>query len=555
MFNFSLRNKLLLLALLPFLISTSLLIYVSYYFEQVKLKEEIVNFRTQLIDERKQHIKDATEIAAGIVYYQLSLKSLGNVNQALRDIRFGNTGYFYIYDYKGNNIVHGLKPEYEGQNKINLTDSRGTKILVGLIDAAQNGDGNYSYFYQKPGSDQQIEKIGFTMMLSNTDWILGTGVYIDDLDRIVDNYKVTATKQMRDKSIGILIITLILTTLTTLTIIFSAQRIVIPIKEMADNLNDIAKGAGDLTRRLSIKGEDELAQLGCSFNTFVEKLQYVIGDVASATGKMKLAAKNINDQTKSMSEKLINHNNETDQVVTAISQMSATASEVAQSTSLVADATLAATGDVTKAQECVDSSLAEVSSLMSQIDNVAINVKSLSEQSQQINSVLSVIGGIAEQTNLLALNAAIEAARAGEQGRGFAVVADEVRSLASRTQASTLEINEMLSRLHNLVSQTVKTMDDSQQSCIRSVDSSRAISDSLGSVTVAVSAINDMSSQIATAATEQSSVTEEINRNVFTIKEIVEDLLHSSKEANEISQTVYIEGSNLSTLVGQFKIL
>jgi len=154
----------------------------------------------------------------------------------------------------------------------------------------------------------------------------------------------------------------------------------------------------------------------------------------------------------------------------------------------------------------------------------------------------------------LALNAAIEAARAGEQGRGFAVVADEVRSLASRTQSSTLEINEMLSELHKLVSLAVKTMEESQQSCIRSVDSSRAISESLGSVTSAVTAINDMSTQIATAATEQSSVTEEINRNVFAIQEIVNELLHSSEDAARVSQTVSQEGTNLGKLVGQFKI-
>ncbi|MBE7213640.1 methyl-accepting chemotaxis protein [Shewanella benthica] len=554
MFNSSLRNKLLLFALLPFLVAILSLISVSYYFEQASLKKEVVTFRTQLINERKQQIKEATEIAAGIVTYQLSLKSLGNVNQALRNIRFGSAGYFYIYDSQGKNIVHGLKPEFEGENKIDLIDSRGTKILVGLLNAAKYGDGNYSYFYQKPGTSQQIEKIGFTMMLPNTDWMLGTGVYIDDIDKVVENYKITATKQMRDKSIGILIIAFILTGITAFLIIFAAQRIVVPIKNMADNLNDIAKGEGDLTRRLSIKGEDEIAQLGCSFNLFVEKLQFIIGDVASATGKMKLAALNINEQTKVMSGQLINHNNETDQVVTAINEMSATASEVAQNTSLVADATLAATSDVAKAQECVDRSLTEVSSLMLKIDNAASNVKSLSEQSKKINSVLSVIGSIAEQTNLLALNAAIEAARAGEQGRGFAVVADEVRNLASRTQACTLEINEMLSQLHSLVSQAVKNMDDSQRSCSRTVDSSRAISKSLGSVTSAVSSINDMSTQIATAATEQSSVTEEINRNVFAIKEIVNDLLHSSEDADKISQTVSQQGGTLSKLVGQFKI-
>ncbi|MEM6229123.1 methyl-accepting chemotaxis protein [Shewanella scandinavica] len=554
MSNFSLRNKLLLLSLFPLILTLCILMTVSYYVEQSALADEVTTFRTKLIGERKTQIKEATEIAAGIVQYQLSLKENGNVNQALRDIRFGSSGYFFIYDSQGKNLFHAVMPNLEGQNKIDMTDPRGTKIIVGLLDAAKRGDGNFSFYFQKPNTNEQIEKIGYSMMIPGTDWMLGTGAYIDDIDAVVEDYRATVTEQMIDKSYAILLIALLLAAMTAVVILATAQRMVAPIKNMADNLNDIAKGEGDLTKRLTVKGEDEIAQLGQSFNLFVDKLQTIIGDVANATAKVKTAANAIHDQTKVMSSQLISHNNETDQVVTAITEMSATASEVAQNTTQVAEATHAATGDVANAQRCVDASLEEISALMAQINNAAGSIQSLSEQSKKINNVLSVIGGIAEQTNLLALNAAIEAARAGEQGRGFAVVADEVRNLASRTQSSTLEINEMLSELHKLVALAVKTMEESQQSCVRSVDSSRAISESLGSVTSAVTAINDMSTQIATAATEQSSVTEEINRNVFAIQEIVNELLHSSEDAARVSQTVSQEGINLGKLVGQFKI-
>ena len=554
MSKLSLRNKLLLLSLFPLILALLVLMSVSYYVEQDALADEVVTFRSKLVGERKQQIKEATEIAAGIVNYQLSLKEQGNVNQALRDIRFGSAGYFFMYDSQGKNIFHALIPSLEGQNKMDMTDPRGTKIIVGLLDAAKRGDGSFSYYYQKPNTNEQIEKISYAMMIPGTDWMLGTGAYIDDIEAVVEDYRETVTEQMAEKSFAILLIALFLTGITGFIIMIAAHRMVVPIKNMADNLNDIAKGEGDLTKRLTVKGEDEIAQLGRSFNLFVDKLQHIIGDVATATAKVKTAANAIHAQTKVMSSQLVSHNNETDQVVTAITEMSSTANEVAKNTTQVAEATHAATGDVANAQRCVDASLEEIASLMSQINNAAGSIKSLSEQSQKINSVLSVIGGIAEQTNLLALNAAIEAARAGEQGRGFAVVADEVRNLASRTQASTLEINEMLSALHKLVTQAVKAMEESQQSCVRSVDSSRTISDSLGSVTSAVTAINDMSTQIAAAATEQSSVTEEINRNVYAIQEIVNELLHSSEDAARISMTVSEEGINLGKLVGQFKI-
>jgi len=552
--NMTLKNKLLLFALLPVALIFISLMVITYNIESNNLEQNIVSFQDKLIEDRKAVLKEEVEIAVQIVAYQLSLGERGDVKAALRQVRFGQAGYFFIYDEQGINIFHGATPVKEGSNLIGMTDPNGKKVIVGLLKAAKNGNGIFSYHNDKPGVSGLVEKISYGEMIPDTDWLIGTGAYVDDIDREVSVYRDITTQHMQDKAITVLIIVLILVFLTTVAVLYFAQRMVRPIRNMVTNLEDIAKGEGDLTKRLDIEGRDEIAQLGRAFNLFVDKLQGIIRDVTNVTQEVKSGASDINSQTQVMSEQLASHNNETDQVVTAITEMSATASEVAQNTSLVAEATLAATGDVTTAQECVDTSLTEVSSLMSEIDTAAEHINSLSEQSQKINSVLTVIGGIAEQTNLLALNAAIEAARAGEQGRGFAVVADEVRSLASRTQASTLEINEMLTELHNLVSLAVSTMDSSQQGCLRSVESSRAISESLGAVTSAVTSINDMSTQIATAATEQSSVTEEINRNVFAIQDIVNELMSSSQSTSGVSQKLAQEGDSLGELVGQFKV-
>ncbi|MCG9737936.1 methyl-accepting chemotaxis protein [Shewanella insulae] len=554
MWQLKMKNKLLVFALLPLIFSFLFLVSITYNLESKSLEENMATFKESLYKERKAQLQEQVQIALEIVNYQMSLGEAGDVNKALRNVRFGSAGYFFIYDFNGISIFHAVKPDQEGKNLIGMTDPNGKKVVVGLIDTARRGDGFFSYEHSKPGAVGLVPKIGYAVTIPGKDWILGTGAYTDDIEAQVDSYREVMTQHMNDKAMMIILFALVLVAITAVVILVAAQRMVNPIGNMVQNLEDIAKGEGDLTKRLDVQGSDEIAMLGRAFNQFVDKLQGIIKDVARATVEVKSGADNISSQTSAMANQLISHNNETDQVVTAITEMSATASEVAMSTTQVAEATQAATEDVGNAQECVDSSLNEVSTLMAEIDVAAGHINSLNEQSQKINSVLSVIGGIAEQTNLLALNAAIEAARAGEQGRGFAVVADEVRSLASRTQASTLEINEMLSELHNLVSLAVGSMESSQQSCHRSVTSSRAISDSLGAVTSAVTSINDMSTQIATAATEQSSVTEEINRNVFAIQEIVNELLQASNSASDTSQGLANEGRNLDTLVGQFKV-
>jgi len=549
----NLLNKLLLLTLLPLVTTLILLVSIAYTIEIDELDNNVNEFRSALIKERKHQLKEIIDIATGVVAYQTSLSNGGDIKGALRNLRFGSAGYFFMYDTKGTNILHSLKPSVEGKNLIDLEDTKGNKIIVGLLDAAQKGGGTFSYFYQKPGEQEHSEKLSYTRMIPNTNWMIGTGAYINDIEEAIKEYALTAKQGLHEKMLLILTIAIALIVITIIIICIAAARIVRPIEHMAANLNDIAQGEGDLTQRLEIEGNDETAQLGESFNLFVDKLKHTIDEIRSATSGIIQAGGDINQQSNDISTELMQHNNETEQVVAAITEMSSTANEVACNTNQVAEATQAVTQDVMHAQECVEISLTEVSELVKEVDGAATSMSALSEQSQKINNVLTVIGAIAEQTNLLALNAAIEAARAGEQGRGFAVVADEVRNLASRTQASTLEINEMLTELHRLVTQSVDAMSLSQERSVRAVDSSRTISESLTSVTTAITSINDMSTQIATATTEQSSVTEEIHRNVNAIQEIVNTLTTSSAEAKKVAEDVLNEGDKLDQLVSQFK--
>ncbi|GAB0110285.1 methyl-accepting chemotaxis protein [Pseudoalteromonas distincta] len=555
MSNLSLKNKLLLLAIVPLTLLLTSLMLSSYYLEGKSQQQNFDTFKAKLIKDKQTLLSTEIEIATKVVHYQLTNGSEQDAKNALRDLTFGQGGYFFIYDTDGISVFHAMLGDaIEGQNKIGMTDPNGKKIIVGLLEQAKNGGGAFNYHFQKPGITGLIEKMGYANMIPGTNWMIGTGAYMDDIDAELSKYQVTMQEHMNDKVITLLLIAVFWVILTVVCALVAASKMVKPIQRMVQSLDDIAKGEGDLTKRLDIDTHDEIGQLGEAFNMFVSKLHGIIANVVDVTHDVKTASGDINTQTQLIESKLQNHNHETDLVATAITEMSATSHEVAKNTTQVAESTQAATQEVANAQECVDISLSEVSNLMGEINVAAEQVDSLSEQSKKINSVLSVIGGIAEQTNLLALNAAIEAARAGEQGRGFAVVADEVRSLASRTQVSTLEISEMLSELHNLVSAAVAAMQASQDSCNRSVESSRAISESLGAVTSSVRSINDMSTQIATAATEQSSVTEEINRNVFAIQEIVNELTISSKTTSSVGQHLAGRGESLGHLVGQFKI-
>ncbi|MAY60302.1 MULTISPECIES: methyl-accepting chemotaxis protein [Pseudoalteromonas] len=553
--NLSLKNKLLLLAVLPLIVLLISFMAGSYYLEKQNQQQYFNEFKTKLIADKQTLLKTEIEIGSQIVQYQLAQGNEQDAKNALRDLKFGEDGYYFIYDTDGVSVFHALLGDaIEGQNKIGMTDPNGKKIVVGLLEQARKGGGSFTYHFQKPNTTGLIEKIGYAAMIPGTNWMIGTGTYMDDIEAELVKYQETMAEHLTEKMTTLFLISLLLLGLAAVGALYAASNMVKPIHRMVQSLDDIAKGEGDLTRRLVIDTHDEIGQLGESFNLFVSKLHSIISGVVDVTSDVKTASSDINTQTLLIEDKLLKHNHETELVVTAITEMSATSHEVAQNTTQVAVSTQAATKEVANAQDCVDVSLSEVSNLMGEINQAAEQVNSLSEQSKKINSVLSVIGGIAEQTNLLALNAAIEAARAGEQGRGFAVVADEVRSLASRTQDSTLEINEMLSELHNLVTAAVGAMQASQQSCNRSVESSRAISESLGAVTTSVTTINDMSTQIATAATEQSSVTEEINRNVYAIQEIVNELTQSSKTTSSVSQHLAGRGQNLGDLVGQFKI-
>lgn len=563
--NLRIQNKLLLIAITPMIIALLVTLAITANL-QVKAATSMINNHDSLLrSERQQQISDAVQITQKIVQREITNAAAQNntPQQILTDIRdllkfarYGdnNLGYFFIYDSKGINIADASSEKNQGQNRFNLQDKNGVLLIQELIKASQSGGGFVEYVYPKPGTETLQPKLSYAAPIANTDWFIGTGVYIDDIAKDSAIFSQSAWQQLYSQinlAIGSAVVLVILTSIVMLWI---AKRLAKPINAMLNTLNNIADGEGDLTRRLEITGSDEIAQLGNAFNRFTAKLQNIISAITDVTNQVSGSANTLKQQTQKTAEQLTIHNNETEQVVTAVTEMNATANDVAENVIQVADATQLANQDSLLAQENVSTSSTAITTLVDEVEQANSHMNSLHEQSQKIDHVLQVIGAIAEQTNLLALNAAIEAARAGEQGRGFAVVADEVRSLASRTQDSTLEIKVMLDGLHQFVAQAVTAMKTSQETSVHVMQSSTQISGSLSAVTNAVDAINDMTTHIATAATQQSSVTDEINRNMINIRDVVTQLLESSHETTQVSTDLSAAGQQLETLLNQFKL-
>jgi methyl-accepting chemotaxis protein len=320
------------------------------------------------------------------------------------------------------------------------------------------------------------------------------------------------------------------------------------------NIDSLSAGDADLTKRIDITGEDEVDQVGRSVNEFIGYLQKMMIDVSDATTQIQSEIAQLKQLSRSTNEALTRHASETDQAVTAINEMSSTAESVAQSASDTATFTQTANHNAVSSRLVVDDASSSVRSLVSEVESATAKVQAMQADAQRINDVLGVIGDIAGQTNLLALNAAIEAARAGEQGRGFAVVADEVRALAARTQQSTSEINETLQRLKDAVGSAVQAMEQTKASCQATADKTAQVTVGLDEMTSSVVHINDLSTQIATAAEEQSTVAEEINRNMVAVRHVVDELVESGVSVDRSTESLVGTNARLTALVNRFRV-
>ncbi|NES10266.1 methyl-accepting chemotaxis protein [Pseudomonas laurentiana] len=500
--------------------------------------------------EKTRHV---VETAAGILTYYQGLEASGSLSRdaaqqqalnAVRGLRYNQNEYFWINDLEPKMIMHPTNPKLDGQVLSGIKDPDGFALFNAMVALAKDkGAGSIDYRWPKPGASDPVQKTSYIQLFKPWGWIIGSGIYIDDM-------KAEFNRQLRDASLLGLAIALVM----GLLVILIARSISRPLQEAVDAMATIASGESDLTRRLDTHGHDEVTQLGMHFNSFTAQLQQVVGQLHDAARALGHSAVEMGDNANQAELRSEQQSQQMELVATAINEVTYAVQDVAKNAEQASTEMQDAQHRAEQGQHSIQGSLQRIGELSGTIDEAVEVIQALANQSTKIGSVLEVIRAIAEQTNLLALNAAIEAARAGEQGRGFAVVADEVRLLAQRTQQSTAEIQTMIEHLQGQSEAAVKAIGASSTASRQTVEQASEAGASLDAISQVLLNLNALNASIASATLQQSHVVEEINRNVTETADLSRQTASAAQQSSSAGLALRQLSERLEQLLRQFHV-
>ncbi len=517
----------------------------------VLISVSLMSLKDNLLEDRKIKTKHVVETVHGFLNHYYGMEQSGELSRqeaqqaaqkAIEALRYDKDEYFWINDMNAVVIMHPIKPALNGKDLTNLEDANGKKIFsefVGVVKAS--GEGYVNYLWPKPGHDDPQAKVSYVKGFSPWGWIVGNGIYLNDMDDIF-------WKTLLHYSITVGILSLLIGGLA----LFIIHIITVQITTLKNTMVDV-KDSGDLRERVDISTTDELGDMAGAFNHMMDKFQNIVNSVDQSTQQLTHAITQMSDITESTIEGVTRQRSETEQSAAGMNEMAASAQQTAGIADQANEATRQAHEQTENGLRIVEEATGSINELAGEVEEASSVINALEDHTAKIESILDVIGGISEQTNLLALNAAIEAARAGEQGRGFAVVADEVRQLAQRSAESTQQIQEMIHELQSRSKVAVDVMNTSRSKAETTVTKATEAGEAFRTIAESMQQISSLNAQIMTAADEQSNVANEMSQNLVSISNVSEETEQGTSLIRESGRELQQNAHNLEALIKQFK--